>query len=475
MSTKIVYADIALGAEAHATVSYSNADVARSYTAQAFDGTAVSPITLERNRWLLDGSFSAFSPPYAFWSSTQADSYGDFALIPTIDIVLTDGGDPFPVSSQGISFVFDVEYPTSIRVTWSGTDIETVTETFTPDAPEYFAEKSVSGFDTIKIEVLSAIPGRYARVQKITIGVIRTFGMDVLEKVTAVQETDELTLPISTLSFNLIPKADDNLLFQQKQPMRVETDFGLVSVFYVENARREAVRYVIEAVDALGVLDQTDYPGAKKTAYSAIQWVRDIVNGAFDLTFNVTDQSLTGGVLPGTCREALQNVLFACGWVISTDGTEGLTVFELPTVGSAIPDSRTYFGGHINTELPISKVTVTAHTLYGPTEAGTIEIDGELYQDVTQTYTKTNADATKANEISISNCYLVSPSIMAAVAQRVYDYYAAVNSATCPIVWAGERLGDVLNLTTGWDSLAGNVRKKTLNISNTIKAETTIR
>ena len=467
MSTRIVYQDIAPGASDTALTSYTNDDVYHSAPARLFSGSDYSPITLEPNRWVLDGTFSPVGP-YAFWSSAQSDSDGEFTDTPTIDITFTD-----PITSQGATILFDVEYCTEVQITWDGSDVQT----FYPDAQEYFCEHYVSEFTTLKIELLKTIPGRYARLQKIIIGAIRTFGMGELEKVTVVQEQDELTLPLSTLSFNLIPKTPTAYMFQERQPLSVETDHGLVSVFYVDKARREALRYVVDAVDAIGILDQTEYPGAYQlSAYSAQAWILDIVNGAFPVTFDVVDVNLPDhvGIVGGSARDAIQQILFACGWAMTTDGEEGLRVFSLPSSGAAIPDARTYFGGKINTELPVSKVTVTAHTLYEDLN-GSVEINGTKYDDVTQSYSVTNPKATKANEISIPTCYLISPGTMAATAQRVYDYYANLSSVTVPIVWAGERLGERYNFVTGWDSLTGNIRKKTLRVSNTIKAEVNAR
>ena len=77
----------------------------------------------------------------------------------------------------------------------------------------------------------------------------------------------------------------------------------------------------------------------------------------------------------------------------------------------------------------------------------------------------------KQNVVEITNATMVSTPIGQAVAQRVYTYYQKRNTNKAKIVWAGERLGDMLTLPNAWGSSnTGHVAKMEIKLSNTVAA-----
>lgn len=185
----------------------------------------------------------------------------------------------------------------------------------------------------------------------------------------------------------------------------------------------------------------------------------------------VTDSNLTGILQASSKREAIQQVLFAWGVCASTDGRESIRIFHLPETAKEIGRNRTYTGVTVETAAIVTKVNVTAHT-YTQSENGTIEIGGVKYSDTTTAYSVSNPNVTatdKQNVVEVTDATLVSPDIGQAVAQRVYDYYLNRNTNRARIVWAGEKLGDLLTLPNAWGGTnTGHVAKMEIKLSNTV-------
>ena len=199
------------------------------------------------------------------------------------------------------------------------------------------------------------------------------------------------------------------------------------------------------------------------------------MNGRFSIEYDadVEDTALTGVITSGTIRTAIQQVLFAWGVCASTDGRDGIRVFNLPGTPDAIPEDYTFTGVTVDTSALVTEVRVTAH-VYTQAENGGVEINGVKYDDAKTVYTITNPDVIatdKQNVIEVADATLVSPDIGQATAQRVYDYYAKRITTNAKIVWAGELLGDCVTLPTAWGTTnAGNLRRMEVKLSNTVVA-----
>ena len=283
-------------------------------------------------------------------------------------------------------------------------------------------------------------------------------------------------LPISTMKWTLDSKDDVDFMFQLKQPVEVRNNDNLIGVYYIDAYSRSAdTVYDIECYDALGVLDETPFSGGVYTNKSAKELLSEIVDGDFEIEYDsaITDATLTGVLLATSKREAIQQVLFAWGVCASTDGRERLYVFHLPSTAKEVGKNRTYTGVTVDTAAIVTKVVVTAHTYIQNTN-GSIEINGSKYSDTKAEYSVSNPNITasdKQNVIEITDATLVSPSIGQKVAQRVYDYYLRRSTNKAKIVWAGEKLGDVLTMPNAWDGTnTGNVAKMEIRLSNTVAA-----
>lgn len=474
--TTVLYKDIAPGAEEDAAVSVSAAMAETSPALLPF-GVSPPPIaTLERNYWLLDGTYQLIDDQrLAFWSEELSGEDRSFSSPPVITVTFDQ-----QYSSTGITLEFDTatgEYCDRVNIKWYQGDTLKADVEFAPNASRYYCKQSVTSYNKVVVTLnRTALPGRRARLNRILFGVLRDFGMTEIRKASITNEMDLLAseLPISVLSWTLDSREDVDFMFQLKQPVEVRNGDSLIGVYYIDGSKRiGSGLYDIECYDAFGVLDEIPFAGGVYTDKSAKELMEEILGGDFELECEVEDTALTGAILPGTKRDAIQQVLFAWGACASTDARESILVFVSGDVPTEIGTDRTFLGASVETSAIVTKVVVTAHS-YAQSSGGGVEIGGVKYEDTKTTYTVDNPDVTasdKQSVIEVSDATLVSPAIGQAVAQRVYDYYARRNTHTAKIVWEGDRLGDCATLPNAWGSTnTGNIVRMEIKLSNTVVA-----
>lgn len=471
----IIYKDVAPGAASDAlavsTGASPNSDLLLSSSRADY-----AYITLEHNRWLLDGSFRGLGDrTVAFWSAEVSGADGGFSASPSIEILFDE-----QYSSVGLTITFDteaMEYCSGIMVQWYRGDSLLSGKEFSPDSTMYFCENHVVGWNRIVLTVTRThLPYRRARINSVAFGIIRRFDMKDLRNVDIVNEMDvsAIEIPVSSMRWSIDTRDALAMMFQLKQPVECWNDDHLLGVYYIDSHRRNGVgKYSIECYDALGVLDESPFSGGVYSGKSARAILTEIVDSDFVIAFEVEDKNLTGAILPCTKREAIQQVLFAAGWCVSTDGREEIRVFYPPDEPADIPPERTLSGTKVDTGAIVTEVVVQAHS-YSENANGSVEINGKKYNDTVTKYSVRNPDTTvndKKNVKEISGATLVSPDIGDAVAQRVYDYYTRRNTMTSRFVWRGERLGDCVTQPTPWKTQEiGNIQRLEIRLSNTIVA-----
>lgn len=476
----VFYRDIAPGADEDAAFTATGAGPDSVITNLAEENNIPAIATLEPGRWLLNGSFTLPPKPVPFWSEQLSGPDCVLSPAPTIDIQFDR-----QYSSVGITLIFEPctgEYCRKVNIKWYQGETLKSSMDFSPDGEQYLCENAVTSWDRLVITLLETnLPYRRARINQIIFGVYRQFGMTELRGVKLVHECDlaALTLPISTLDWNLDSRSNIQFMFQFKQPVEVWNNEHLVGVYYIDGHKRTAkCLRSINCYDAFGVLDEIPFAGGVYTGYSAQQLLTDIVGTDFDLEIEVPDITLTGAILPGTKRSAMQQVLFAWGAVASTDGRYGIRIFHPPDYGEGIDMERIYVGASVDTASIVTAVRVVAHT-YAENANGSVEIGGQKYEDTTSTYTVTNPNVTsndKENVVTITDATLVSPEIAQATAQRLYEFYTRRDTVNAKIVWQGEHLADRVALPPPWaetmeDEIEGNIQKMTITLSNTVAAE----
>lgn len=477
--TTIFYKDIAPGAEEDAEIAATGATEFSDLSKLPKGVTPAPTLTCEINHWILNGTYELVEKEQAaFWSTELSGLDGTFEHPTVITINFTQ-----QYSSVGLTLVFDSasgDYCNAVNIKWYQGDTQKANVDFNPDAATFFCRQQVESYNKIVITFHSTnLPGRRAKLEHIIFGVYRYFGMSELRSASIVNEMNLITteLPVSTMKWTLDSREDVNFLFQLKQPVEVQNDDHLLGVYYIDAYSRATARvYNIECYDALGVLDETPFPGgAYLSGKSAKTLINEILDGDFSVEYDeaVPDTVLTGILQPSSKREAIQQVLFAWGTCASTDGRDSLYIFNLADTAQEVGKDRTYAGVTVDTAAIVTKVIVTAHT-YAQDNNGAIELNGIKYSDTKTEYSVVNPNVTasdKQNVVEITNATMVSTPIGQAVAQRVYTYYQKRNTNKAKIVWAGERLGDMLTLPNAWGSSnTGHVAKMEIKLSNTVAA-----
>ena len=475
--TTVVYKDVAVGAQEDAAF-FVVGETPESVPALLAAG--VSPgkvITLEHDRWALDGSFDKYyeQRTIAFWSTEISDNDGAFTAEPVITVDFDQ-----QYSSMGISFVFDDavgDYISLLNIKWYQGDTLKADQDFAPNAARYFCSKRVGSYDKLIITLKKTYPARRrAKINRIVFGVERTFGMTELRKASITNEMDEnsVELPISTFSWTLDSAADVDYLFQLKQPVEVWNSDNLLGVYYINASSRVAKRvYDIDCHDALGVMSESQFDGEAYLSGVRAKTLLETLCAPFVVEYaeGVTDKTLKGILAAQTKRDAIQQVIFAWGVCLATDGGSKLRVFTLPDAATVIPQNRTFVGASVDTASIVTAVKVTAHT-YAEGSNGSVQIGGASYKDTETVYTVNNPNVTAAdrqNVVEITGATLVSTDIGQSTAQRVYDYYQKRDTVSAKIVYAGEHLGDKISIYTPWGTLvSGHLKKMEITLSNTV-------
>lgn len=475
--TKVIYRDIAVGAEENAEVSAVGA-TGESVLSKIPSGVAPGKIiTLEPNRWALDGTFDRFyeESTVAFWSKDMSDADGKLQAEPVITISFSK-----QFSSMGVSFVFDDavgEYVSLLNIKWYQNDTLKADQDFSPTGTFYFCAKRVESYNKITITLKkTSIAKRRAKINRIIFGVERVFNMNELRDATAVNKMDEssLELPISTFKWTLDSLEDVDYLFQLKQPVEVQNDGKTLGVYYIDGSDRKSSRvYRINCKDALGVLDDARFSGGAYLSGISAKTLLEVLCNPFTVEYadGVTDRTLKGVIQSGTNRAAVQHVIFAWGVCLATDGGETIRVFNLPSAPETIPPNRTFTGASVKTSAIVTKASVIAHT-YVESSNGEIEINGKKYSDTKTIYSVANPDVIATDKINvkeIKDATLISPDIGQETAQRLYDYYQRRDLIFASIVYDGEKLGECKSIYTPWGTLnTGNLSKMDFKLSNTV-------
>lgn len=463
MSVKIVYEDIAAGADEDAAVS---APGAAEFTAPArlpFGGSGDAIATLEPDSWLLDGSRELLDGQrLAFWSEAMSGPDGRFETPPEITVEFDER-----YTSPGLFLTFDTatgDYCSHVTAEWYRGANLLKKKDFFPTGPEYFCAQTVEAWDRIVLRLnATGRPYRYAKLRQIIFGVSRVFLRPELRDVTVTQEVSIISdqVAVNTLGFTLDSREDVEYIFQLKQPVSAWDGDRLIGVFYITDSKHRAKGlYDISCSDAIGVLDDAPYPARMLFNEPARALLEDILGGHFRLELDqaLAAAPLTGYLPEGSRRQALQQAAFALRAMVDTSGTDAVRVYkDREDMPRKIPLSRTYINGTVDTSAIVTAVQVTAHS-YSPAGTGndTVDVGGVTYYHTAEVTAITNPNVTasdKANVVEVKEATLVNPDNAAAIAQHLYSYYMKRSSQNVRIVLDGEKPGDHIATATPWDSV----------------------
>lgn len=481
MSSKLIYRDVAVGAAEDAAVTVSGA-TAKSAPGKLPEGVSTPPLAMpERNFWLLDGARQVYTTQaVALLSSAVSGADCTFSTPPVIRVDFDES-----YTTLGITLRFSPEtldWCSDVTITWYQGTTQLMQKDFAPTGPEYFCEQTVAAFNRVDIALnATSMPYRRARVEQVVFGVIREFAAAELGSVSIKQEADPISakVPASYLDWQLKSDSGTEYVFQRKQPVEAYHNDKLLGVFYVDEIpeRTGEGDYSVECQDAIGVLDNYEWPGKMyntATAFSSV--VADILGGAFeaDISAALAAQTVKGYIPAGTAREALQQAAFAVGAVVDTSGTDKIKFFAPSyTDPTDIPDRDVYTGGSVKQSAVVTSVVVTYHTYAqgsGTSGDDVVTVGGTKYVHTTGTVTVSNPNVTasdKKNVKTVTDATLVNADNAQAVAQRVYNYWARRSTVSAKIVWEDRGIMEYVTVPTSWGKdMTGSIISAKITLSN---------
>lgn len=318
--------------------------------------------------------------------------------------------------------------------------------------------------------------------------------------------------------------SDKNIVvFTENAPLQYYRENLLRSTYYVQSIKRiGGDKYTISADSAMGLLMKRLHVGGIYTGQTVKEVMNEICGNIPILVKTVfADTKLYGWLSyckppKSSARNNLAQVLYAIGAALTTDNNGVLRVEPLwDGVSSSIGETRMYFDGSVETEKPISAVTVTEHQYiagtdekalfsgtsqqgdiitfsepmhsltatgftilesganYAKISSGSGSLKGKTYIHNTRLVTQTVTENAAENVKSVTDATLVSLVNSSAVAKRLADYYKCRETITNGIVSGQEKPGHVVSVYHPYDKkmVSACIVSLDTTMSGTLKSE----
>lgn len=339
------------------------------------------------------------------------------------------------------------------------------------------------------------------------------------------QALDGATLPLDTLTVTVRCSDTGLLNYAANSPVKLLHNGRQTGVFRLQSVSRVgADRYELSCASPLVILTQRPHAGGLYTGQTAQEIVADICGSLPVLVESVFADIQLYGWLPyvtppaASARDNLARVLFALGASLGTDLNGVLRVEKLwDGEASAIPADRTYLGGSVQYDTPVSAVAVTEHQYVTGTEeaalfegtaeagylitfsepmhslgadgfsilesganyavvsAGTGTLTGKKYVHNTRQVTQTATAGAAENVISVTDQTLVSVTNSVAAAQRLAALYRCRSTLAQSVTGGQEKAGHVVRAYDPFDRkmVSACIQSLDTTLSATPKAELT--
>lgn len=318
--------------------------------------------------------------------------------------------------------------------------------------------------------------------------------------------------------------SDKNIVvFTENAPLQYYRENILRSTYYVQSIKRiGGDKYTISADSAMGLLMKRLHVGGIYTGQAVKEVVNEICGNIPILVKTVFADTKLYGWLPyckppkSSARNNLSQVLYAIGAALTTDNNGVLRVEPLwDGTSSSIGETRLYFDGSVETEKPVSAVTVTEHQYvagaeekelfsgtaqngdiitfsepmhaltatgftilesganYAKISSGSGSLKGKTYIHNTRLVTQTVTENAAENVKSVTDATLVSLVNSSAVAKRLADYYKCRETITNGIVSGQEKPGHVVSVYHPYDKkmVSACIVSLDTTMSGTLKSE----
>lgn len=503
MSLSVKYLDIPEGAQEEAVASATNGQPFSS-AEQITQGAEDIPwATLEPFSWSLDGSRRLLpdNPQgVGWWSDEISGGTGAIDYPPVITVSF-----PQPYTATGITFWFWPslgQWCDEIAVTWYNGDTVLAQVTAYPDDAKWVLAKTVESFDKIEITLLHTnIDGMFAKIQQIQIGHVIVFFQDELVRVSLLNEIDPSLCELSTdmMKVEIMEKKGMFLIPQKNQKMVLfRDDVQIASQYITDSSRKNQRFYTFQCQSSVGRLEDV-FMGGVYFAEPAENLLTDILEGFQAEWTAFSDEWITGYIPVCTRREALQQIAFAIGAVVTTQGDGTIRLVPLTDfVDAEFSGDDIFSGAKITREAQIATVQVYAHryvvgeevetlleneeingsnvlyvfsephynyTITGGnldsqgdnwvriTASGPVTLTAQKFIHSTSVRRKDNPYATaaeKANIVSVENATLVHAGNVDDVLDRLYEIKTLNHVLSQDVIVDGQKAGQKARSITPW-------------------------
>lgn len=338
---------------------------------------------------------------------------------------------------------------------------------------------------------------------------------------------DESSLSFDTVSAEIYTKTAGKLLaaLPDNTPIVIYRDNAIKARFVKRGISRIGPNtYSLTGQSPMGALSKMPHPGSIYTGQTVEEVAKEICGSIPILVKTVYAGTKLYGWLPyangkdRSARDNLVQVLFAIGAYLRTDLNGVLRIEPLwDGAASTISVDRSYSGGTVKYDSPISAVTVTEHQYiagtdekelfsgtsqqgdiitfsepmhsltatgftilesganYAKISAGSGSLKGKTYIHNTRLVTQTVTENAAENVKSVTDATLVSLVNSSAVAKRLADYYKCRETITNGIVSGQEKPGHVVSVYHPYDKkmVSACIVSLDTTISGTLKSEMT--
>ena len=330
-------------------------------------------------------------------------------------------------------------------------------------------------------------------------------------------------LQADTIELEVKCNNKDIVVFTENAPLQYYRENLLRSTYYVQSIKQIGDnKYTISADSAMGLLMKRLHAGGIYTGQTVKEVTNEICGNVPVLVKTVFSDTKLYGWLPyckppkSSARNNLAQVLYAIGAALTTDNNGVLRVEPLwDGTSSSIGETRLYFDGSVETEKPVSAVTVTEHQYiagtdekelfsgtsqqgdiitfsepmhsltatgftilesganYAKISSGSGSLKGKTYIHNARLVTQTVTENAAENVKSVTDATLVSLVNSSAVAKRLADYYKCRETITNGIVSGQEKPGHVVSVYHPYDKkmVSACIVSLDTTMSGTLKSE----
>lgn len=302
-------------------------------------------ISTEHNFVVLDGTYEELLGVYGFISEERSDSTGHFTVNPMITASFRG-----QLTSFILTLTFVEDSPTKIEVKWylGNALVYGMTQDVNPNETKCEIMYPIEAYDRVTIEFLEALPDRYIKLNRVEFGTTMHWDETIVKSATMVKGLNRISnmLSIDTLTFELVDTTNSmnfgnpkgiHVLFKKDQAMYpVEVLDGIpvpLGKFYLDTFSNEGNIGKITAYSYMGILDKIPYNEGgiyngelASNIFASIFSAAHVHSSKYSIDEVTANQRIYGTIKPTTCRDALQQLLFACNSIIDTSNVNKIVI-----------------------------------------------------------------------------------------------------------------------------------------------------